>query len=195
MKEEYMKSNEVRNFSVVRNQFFGEVDELIEDTLPEYEADALVKRLNGETDCYVWYEKRISNNNDVKISKAMEELFKEYEEEVELTKKSFDRWYTSNDRVRYERAAERGKIYNKVLEDLKKLNKSEVTSVTDKVVKYVPYQTCPMCGGEGTVVDSDLNYYNQLSGQCGISLTEVSTKICPVCKGERIIPMCPIEGE
>ena len=122
----------------------------------------------------------------------MKELIKKYKKEVELAKKSFDRWYISNDRVRCERAVERGKIYNKVLEDLKKLNKSEVTSVTDKVVKHVPYQTCPMCGGEGTVVDSDLNYL--FGGYCG-QLVQSETKICPVCKGERIIPMCPIEGE
>jgi len=36
------------------------VDELIEDNLTEDEADALVRKLNNETDCYIWYKKKLN---------------------------------------------------------------------------------------------------------------------------------------
>lgn len=52
------------------------------------------------------------------------------------------------------------------------------------VVKAVPYQLCPKCNGEGTVM---VNTYNGSP----TSLTS-GPIICDVCKGEKLIPMCLI---
>lgn len=41
--------------------------------------------------------------------------------------------------------------------------------------EYVPYQTCPLCGGVGSI-------------PCGMVSTSI-TQTCDVCKGAKVIPM------
>lgn len=46
------------------------------------------------------------------------------------------------------------------------------------VINWVPYQTCPKCGGDG-----DLSRYNSPA------LMGMDVPICDVCDGNKIIPM------
>lgn len=51
----------------------------------------------------------------------------------------------------------------------------------------VPYQRCPVCGGNGFVTITNFNR-PQIS-------VEIETKICDVCHGAKIIPMQIIDNE
>jgi len=71
----------------------------------------------------------------------------------------------------------------KITQESKEL--PEVTEPLTKSVKYVPFQLCPRCNGEGTILRQ----------------TEVSASIvpsqspCDVCLGSKIIPMFVIDTE
>ena len=49
-----------------------------------------------------------------------------------------------------------------------------------EIVKYVPYQLCPKCQGEGTVLN------------CEQGCTAHGHKPCDICHGAKIIPMAVI---
>lgn len=48
-----------------------------------------------------------------------------------------------------------------------------------KIVNYIPYQTCPVCSGSGTIRKDSIN--------------TTCLTICNICKGAKIIPMHEIK--
>lgn len=61
---------------------------------------------------------------------------------------------------------------------MKTMNKTEL----NKIAKYIPFQLCPKCNGDG-----NLMRYNSPP------MTTTNCPVCDVCNGKKIIPMYLIQ--
>jgi len=55
--------------------------------------------------------------------------------------------------------------------------KKELTITTMEELKSIPYQCCPICSGQGVIINVSFG-----------STTAPLMKVCPTCNGQRIIP-------